>query len=56
MERFFQDIKIKYAMGQLRGKKPRTTNFTTMYTSLEQVDIVNNVGTAVEEALNFNKR
>ena len=43
MENFFQDIKIKDAMGQLKGKKPRTTDFTTMYTSLKQVDIVNNV-------------
>ena len=56
MERFFRDVKIKDAMGQLRGKKPRTTDFTTMYTSLQQVDIVNNVGKAVEEALNFNER
>ena len=56
MERFFQDVKIKDAMGQLKGKKPRTTDFTTMYTSLQQDDIVNNVGKAVEEALSFNER
>ena len=39
MERFFKEVKIKDAMDQLQGKKPRTTYFTTMYTSLLQVDI-----------------
>ena len=53
MEKFFQDVKIKDAIGQII---PRTTDFTTMYTSLRQVDIVNTVGKEVKEALNFNVR
>ena len=34
MAKFFYELKVKDCLGKLKGKRPRTTDFTTMYTSL----------------------
>jgi hypothetical protein len=54
MDKFFYDLKVKDSLGKLKGKRPRTTDFTTMYTSLSQLHIINNLKIAVREAFDFN--